>query len=121
MEGSPMNESGTGPAPPPGRGGRGRGRGNYSNETRRPTLIHTAEQEPIDASIFIASLKAIQESHRSMMIQQCLRSWEDSEFPIGHGPSPDIAERTEEKREESSAQVTLPQASSRVMPQPDMM
>jgi len=58
-----MSESGKGPAPPPGRGGRGRGRGNYSNETRRPTLIHTAEQEPIGANIFNASLKATQESH----------------------------------------------------------
>jgi len=58
-----MNEYGKGPTPPLGRGGRGRDRGNYSNETRRPTLIHTAEQEPIDANIFNASLKATQELH----------------------------------------------------------
>ena len=116
-----MNESGTGPAPPPGRGGRGRGRGNYSNETRRPALIHTAEQEPIDANIFNASMKATQELHRNMMIQHCLRSWEDSELLIGHGPSPVLAERTEEKREETSEQETLSQASSQDMPQPDII
>jgi len=55
-----------------------------------------------------------------MMIQHCLRSWEDSKLPIGHGPSSVMAERTEEKREKTSEQVTLPQASSREMPQPDM-
>ena len=56
-----------------------------------------------------------------MMIQRCLRSWEDSELPIGHGPSPLMAERTEEKREETSEQITLPQASNQEMPQPDII
>jgi len=114
MGGSPMDESSQGPTSPPGRGGRGRGRGNYSNETRRPTLIHTAEQEPIDANIFNASLKATQELHRSMMTQHCLRSWEDFELQIGHRPSPVMAERTEEKREDTSKQGTLLASNIRV-------
>ena len=118
MGGSLTNESGKGPTSPPGRGGRGRGRGNYSNETRRPTLIHRAEQEPMDANRLNASLKATQELHRSIMIQHCLRSW--SEIPIGHGPSPVMEGRMEEKREETSEQVTIPQASSREMPQPNI-
>jgi len=54
------------------------------------------------------------------MIQHCLRSWEDSKIPIGHGPSPVMAGRMEEKRQETSEQVTVPQASSREMPQPNI-
>jgi len=74
MGGAHMNEDGKSHTTPPRRGGRGRGRGNFPNDTRRPTLVHTAVQEPIDANRLNASLKAIQESHRNMMVQHCLKA-----------------------------------------------
>ena len=55
-----------------------------------------------------------------MMIQHCLRSWEESELPIGHGPSPVMVDGTEEQRTELSEQATLPQKSKKDMPQPDI-
>ena len=41
-----------------------------------------------------ASLKAIQEVHRNMMIQHCRQSWEESERIIGFGPPPSAAIET---------------------------
>jgi len=88
------NEDRSNHTTPPGRGGRGRGRGNLPIEHRRPTLVHTAAQEPIDANRLNASLKATQETHCNMMILHCRQSWEESEMTIGHGPTPTTADRT---------------------------
>ena len=66
---------------PPSRGGRGRGSGNH----KRPTLVHSGIQETLDEDDRSASLKAIQETHRIMMIHHCRQSWEDSERIIGFG------------------------------------
>jgi len=88
----------------PGRGGRGRGKGNFPNDTRRPMLVHTAVQEPIDANRLNASLKATQESHRSMLVHRCLQSWVESEITIGHGPTPIAEGLTEENLKETSEQ-----------------
>jgi len=79
---------------PPERGGRGRGRGNRSIEHRRPTIVRTAVQEPMDDNRLSASLKATQETHCNMMILHCRQSWEESEMTIGHGPPPTTAART---------------------------
>jgi len=66
---------------PPSRGGRGRGFGNY----KRPTLVHSEIQESLDEDDRSASLKAIQEAHRIMMMHHCRQSWEDTECSIGFG------------------------------------
>ena len=79
---SHVNEHSSNHTTSPGRGGRGRGRGNLPIEHRRPTLVHTAVQEPIDANRLNASLQATQETHRNMMILHCRRSWEESEMTI---------------------------------------
>jgi len=59
--------------------------------------------------------------HRTMMIQHCLCSWEDSELLIGHGSSQVMADWTEEQRAELSEQATLPQTSKQDMPQHDII
>ena len=79
---------------PPQRGGRGRGQGSRAAEHKRPTLVHTGTQETLDDNERSASLKAIQEAHRIMMIQHCLQSWEESERIIGYGPPPTAATQT---------------------------
>jgi len=61
---------------PPSRGGRGRGSGNH----KRSTLVHSGMQETLDEDDRSASLKAIQEAHRIMMMQHCRQSWEDTEY-----------------------------------------
>jgi len=76
---------------PPQRGGRGRGHGSRVTEHKRPTLVHTGTQETVDDNERTASLKAIQEVHRNMMIQHCRQSWEESETTIGYGPPPTAA------------------------------
>ena len=73
---------------PPARDGRGRGRGNRPIETKRPTMVHTKVQEPMDDNSLSALLKAKQETHRTMMILHCRQSWEESETIIGYGPPP---------------------------------
>jgi len=45
----------------------------------------------MDDNELSASLKAIQETHRNMMIQHCRQSWEESEATIGYGPPPTTA------------------------------
>jgi len=45
----------------------------------------------MDENELSASLKAIQETHRNMMIQHCRQSWEESETTIGYGPPPTAA------------------------------
>jgi len=42
----------------------------------------------MDDNELSASLKAIQETHRNLMIQHCRQSWEQSETTIGYGPPP---------------------------------
>jgi len=79
---------------PPHRGGRGRGLGSRAAEHKRPTLVHSGTQETLDDNERSASLKAIQEAHRIMMIQHCLQSWEDSERIIGYGPPLTAATQT---------------------------
>ena len=66
---------------PPFRGGRGRGMGG----SRRPTLVHLGTQETMDEVDRSASLIAIQEAHRIMLMLYCRQSWEDSERAIGFG------------------------------------
>jgi len=66
---------------PPSRGGRGRGVGG----SRRPTLVHLGTQETMDEDDRSASLIAIQEAHRIMLMHHCRQSWEDSERAIGFG------------------------------------
>ena len=66
---------------PPSRGGRGRGFGNH----KRPTLIHSEIPESLVEEDRSASLKAIQEAHRIMMMHHCRQSWEDTECSIGFG------------------------------------
>jgi len=94
---------------PTGRGGRGRGRGNSPNDTRRPTSVHTAAQDPMDANRLNASLKATQESYRNILIKHCLQSWEESEITIRHGPPP-ISEglATDNQRETPEQTATTP-------------
>jgi len=59
-------------------------------------------QEPIDANRLNATLKATQESHGNIMVQHYLQSWEESEIPIGHGPTPIAEGLTEENLKETS-------------------
>ena len=66
---------------PPFRGGRGRG----MTGSRRPTLVHLGTQETMDEVDRSASLIAIQEAHRIMLMHHCRQSWEDSERAIGFG------------------------------------
>jgi len=66
---------------PPSRGGRGRGLGNH----KRPTLVHSEIQVSLDEDDRSASLKAIQEAHRIMMMHHYRQSWEDTECSIGFG------------------------------------
>jgi len=117
MGGGLINEDGKGHTTPPRRGGRGRGRGNFPNDTRRPTLVHIALQEFIDANRLNASLKGTQESHRNMMVQHCLQSWEASEMTIGHGPTPTAEDLTEENgKGTSEQQETIPHAPKQQTP-----
>ena len=76
MGGGYKSETGVESPKPPTRGARGgRGRGSYLNETRRPTLAHTASPDPAtDANRLNAALKATQESHRNKMAQLRLQS-----------------------------------------------
>jgi len=87
-----VNEDRSNHTTPPERGGQGRGRGNLPIDPRRPTIVHTAVQEPIDANRLNASLKATQETHCNMMILLCRQSWEESEMIIGHGVTPITAD-----------------------------
>jgi len=81
------------------RGVRGRGGGNYSNTSRRPTIVHTAPQDPAaDANRLNAALKATQESHRKQLAQLCLQSWEESGLTVDHGPPPKPATETRAER-----------------------
>ena len=66
---------------PPFRGGRGRGMAG----SRRPTLVHLGTQETMDEVDRSASLIAIQEAHRIMLMHHCRQSWEESERAIGFG------------------------------------
>ena len=66
---------------PPLRGGRGRG----MTGSRRPTLVHLGTQETMDEVDRSASLIAIQEAHRIMLMHHCRQSWEESEQTIGFG------------------------------------
>jgi len=91
MGGSHASEDSSDHTTPPQRGGRGRGRGNRLTEHKRPTIVHTAVQEPMDDNELSTSLKAIQETHRNMMILHCRQSWEESEMTIGHDPPPTTA------------------------------
>ena len=90
MGGSHGNEDNINHTPPQ-RGGRGRGRGSRAIEHKRPTVVHTGTQETMDDNELSASLKAIQETHRNMMIQHCRQSWEESDMTIGYGPPPTAA------------------------------
>jgi len=90
MGGSHVNEDDINHTPPQ-RGGRGRGRENRATEHKRPTVVHTGTQETMDDNELSASLKAIQETHRNMMIQHCRQSWEESDTTIGYGPPPTAA------------------------------
>ena len=109
LGGGLTNGAGGGNTTPPGRGGLG-GRGNSPNDTRRPTLVHTSAQEPINANKLNASLKANQESYQNMMVHHCLKSWEESEITIGHGPPPMSEGPTTENRKETPEQeLTTPQ------------
>jgi len=45
----------------------------------------------MDDNELSASLKATQEIHRNMMIQDCRQSWEESEMIIGYGLPPTTA------------------------------
>jgi len=53
--------------------------------SRRPTLVHLGTQETMDEDDQSASLIAIQEAHRIMLMHHCRQSWEDSERVIGFG------------------------------------
>ena len=75
---------------PPSRGGRGRGMGN----SKRPTLVHSGTQETMDEDDRSASLIAIQEAHRIMIMHHCRQSWEDSERTIGFGLPLKVATET---------------------------
>jgi len=97
-----MRTAATTPRPP---GGEDKGEAKeISQEHRRPTIVHTAVQEPIDANRLNVSLKATQETHRNMMILHCRQSWEESEMTIGHGPPPITADRTTQHDEGPSVQ-----------------
>jgi len=76
------------------RGGRGRGLGSRAAEHKRSTLVHSGKQETLDENERSASLKAIHEAHRIMMMQHCRQSWEESERIIGFGPPPSAAIET---------------------------
>ena len=83
------SETGVESTTPPSRDTREWGRGYYPNESRRPTLVHIASQDPAaDANRLIAALKATQESHQNKMAYLRLQSWEESEFTVDHGPPP---------------------------------
>jgi len=74
-------------------------------------VIHTAAQEPIHANRLNALLKATQESHWNMMVQDCLQSWEESEIQIGHDTTPIAEGLAQEKLKETSEQMeTTPHA-----------
>ena len=79
---------------PPLRGGRGRGHGSHAAEHKRPTLVHSEAQETLGDNERSASLKAIQETHRIMMIQHCKESWEESKRIIAYAPPPTAATQT---------------------------
>ena len=114
LGGGSTNEAGGGNTTPLGREGLGWGRGNYPNDTRRPTLVHTAAQDSVHANRLNASLKATQEVHRNKMAQHCLQSWEESELTMDHGPPPKLAVETRENRMELLAQEqTTPQEHNR--------
>jgi len=85
MGGSHVNAETNNHTTPPARGGRGRGRGNRPIETKRPKIVYTNVQEPVDDNSLSTLLKANQETHRNMMILHCRQSWEESEFIIGYG------------------------------------
>jgi len=94
MGGSYRSEDSSNHTTLPQRGGRGRGRGNRLSEHERPTIVHTAVQEPMDDNELSASLKATQETHCNMMILHCRQRWEESEMTIGYGPPPTTAAPT---------------------------
>ena len=50
--------------------------------SKRPTLAHSGMQETMDEDDRSASLIAIQEAQRIMIMQYCRQSWEDSERTI---------------------------------------
>jgi len=93
MGGSYVSEDSSNHTTPPERGGQGRGRGNRLIEHKRPTVVHTAVQGPMDDNGFCACLKATQETHRNMMIIHCRQCWEESEM-IGYAPPPTQAALT---------------------------
>jgi len=74
MGGSYVSEDSSNHTLPPERGGRGRGRGNRSIEHKRPAIVHTTVQEPMDDNRLSACLKATQETHCNMMILHCRQS-----------------------------------------------
>jgi len=56
-----------------------------------------------------------------MMLQHCLRSWEDSKMLSGHGPTPVMEGQTEDNRTNTCMQeTTKPQASDRQTPKPNI-
>jgi len=75
---------------PPSRGERGRGSGSH----KRSTIVHSGTQETLDEDERSASLKAIQETHRIMMMQHCRQSWEETDSIIGFGLPPKAASET---------------------------
>jgi len=88
MGGSYVSEDNSNHTTLPERGVRGQGRGNRLIEHKRPTIVHTTVQEPMDDNRLSASLKATQETHCNMTILHCRQNWGESEMIIGYGPPP---------------------------------
>jgi len=100
MGGSYASEDSSNHTTPPERGGRGRGRGNRLIEHKRPTIVHTAVQEPMEDNRLSAFLRAAQETLRNMMILHYHQCWEESEIIVGYGPPPTLAALTMQRATE---------------------